>query len=294
VRDDLVDPYTYAGSDVLKNKLGIRDEGALSKVEYELSAHRIVELRQNPVSGKFDLVHLQAIHGYVFQDVYDWAGQLRSINISKGSTSFAAARMLENYGTKLSKELTSERNLVGLDKVNFVGRLSYFYSELNALHPFREGNGRATREFISAIAQNAGYELDQTRIDNNKGQWNHAAQRSFNADPAPIIGIFMNAVRPSRAIAFEYLPETEALARYPDLKGAYDGLHLMQEMFSNKFKENEQAKVYYSASSRLEILRRLDTGVLLQPSIENSNVLMKQMSANKDVLDNKPNHDIDL
>jgi cell filamentation protein len=276
VRGEFTDPYTYPGTDVLKNRLDIRDEALLSRFEYQQSHTRVLELRANPIAGKFDLKHLQAIHQHVFQDVFDWAGKLRTINISKGGTSFAVVDRLESYGGKISESLAAEKNLTGLDKVNFVARLAYYYGELNALHPFREGNGRATREFIADLAEKAGYELDQTRIDNNKGEWNLAAQRSFIGDLKPVTQVFMQSVRPSRAIAFEHLSEQDALGRHPELKGAYDGLHMMQKLFNEKYRNNPAAQQHYSASSKLEILRRLDTGVVLQPSVERNNVLIQQ------------------
>jgi cell filamentation protein len=278
VRGEFADPYSYPGTDVLRNKLGIRDQATLSQKEYELSSVRILELRESPLRGRFDLKHLQAIHEFVFQDVYEWAGQLRTINISKGTTSFAAADRIESYGDKVLKTLASEQYLVGLDKVNFVERLAHFYAEWNSLHPFREGNGRATREFIAELSRNAGYELDQTRIDNQKGQWNFAAQRSFHADLGPIAKVFMASIRPSRAVAFELLSEKDAIARHPELQGAYDGLRLMQTLFNEKYKGNPQAQEYYAISSKHEVLRRLDTGVVLQPTVERNSVLMKQVS----------------
>ena len=113
----------------------------------------------------------------------------------KGDTAFALAPYIENEAHKLSAALLKESHLQGLDKAQFVERFAHYYAEWNVLHPFRDGNGRATREFLSQLARAAGYELDQTRIKNDDSQWNHAAERSFHGDLAPLVLIFTAAVR---------------------------------------------------------------------------------------------------
>jgi cell filamentation protein len=146
---DFGDPYTYPGTNVLRNKAGIREPEPLKRFEYEHSASRLRELRKNPIRGKFDLAHLQAIHTTIFQDVYEWAGEVRTINITKDDTAFALAPYLENEARKLSAALLEENYLQGLDKAQFVERFAHYYAEWNVLHPFREGNGRATRELAN-------------------------------------------------------------------------------------------------------------------------------------------------
>jgi cell filamentation protein len=113
------DPYIYPGTRVLKNKAGLRDAESLKQHEYERSKIRIGQLHKNPVPGKFDLAHLQAIHAYIFQDVYEWAGQVRTINIMKGDTAFALAPYIENEARKLSAALLEENHLQGLNKTQF-------------------------------------------------------------------------------------------------------------------------------------------------------------------------------
>ena len=260
---EFVDPYTYPGTGVLRNKPGLRDERALREFEYEQARSRNEELREKPIAGKFDLEHLKAIHAHTFQDVYDWAGQLRTVNISKGGTTFAQPAFIESEAQRMSASLAAENHLQGLDKPQFVERLAHHYGEWNALHPFREGNGRATREFLGQLARGAGYELDQTKIDNSQDQWNDAARRSFAGELEPIKLIFNEAVRHSRAVAFEHLPEAEALAKHPELKGAFDGLRAMRDMLAERLVGNEQAQSHYGAQARSEVLRKLDCGQLL-------------------------------
>lgn len=195
------DPYTYPGTGVLRNKAGIRDAEALKQYEYERSALRLEQLREKPLVGRLDLDHLKAIHAYLFQDVYEWAGKVRTINITRGDTAFALAPYIENEARKLSASLVTENKLLGLEKPQFIERFAHYYAEWNVLHPFREGNGRATREWLGQLARAAGYELDQTRIDNSNQQWSHAAERSFYGDLAPVTQIFVDAIRaaPSRS-----------------------------------------------------------------------------------------------
>lgn len=254
-----MDPYTYPGTNILRNKFGIRDREALKELEYQLGDHRVAELRDKPITGKFDLDHLKAIHAHIFQDTYEWAGQLRSVNISKGGTRFCQASFIEGQARTLAVSLTKERNLHGLEKPQFVERLAHYYAEWNAVHPFREGNGRSTREFIGQLAREAGYELQQARIDNNKDQWNQASERSFHGDLSGIREIFTEAVRPSRALAYEKLPEPQALAKHPELKSAYEAERAMQGSPANRGPGNDQA--------RAEIIRQLDAGQVPTPSV---------------------------
>ncbi len=261
-----VDPYKDPAGDILRNKVGLRSAEALKVFEYEQSAARAVDLRQQPIQGKFDLEHLKAIHKALFQDVYDWAGETRSINISKGGSSFTKAGHIETIAARLADNLAKDRHLQGLPKNKFVDRLAHHYAEWNALHPFREGNGRATREFIGQLARGAGYELDQTRIDKVKGEWNLAAKLSFQGELGPIKDLFAEAVRPLRAIAFDKLPEAEAVAKHPELRASYEGLRAIKANLAQRFPDNDKAQSHYFAQARSEVLRKLDAGQVLEPA----------------------------
>ncbi len=151
------DPYLDPASGVLKNRLGITDDTALEQAEAALVATRSYELAQTPLKGRFDLAHLQAIHGYLFGDVYTWAGQLRTIDISKGENMFAHHTHIQSAATPIFQQLEQEKHLAGLTPAAFSDRAAHYLGELNALHPFREGNGRAQREFLSHLADANGY-----------------------------------------------------------------------------------------------------------------------------------------
>jgi cell filamentation protein len=261
---DFADPYSYPGTRVLRNIPGIRDGATLREFEYEQTKLRIEELRENPIPGKFDLEHLKAIHAHVFQDLYEWAGKTRTVNISKNGDAFARSAFIESAGRQLGAAIAKENNLQGLEKPQLVERLAHYYSDWNALHPFREGNGRTTRELIGQIAREAGYELDQTRIDNSKDQWNDAARRSFHGDLGPLKAILTEAIRPSRAIAFEKLPEVEACAKFPELRRAFDGLRAVEELARASMQGDPERVAGYMQQVRAEFTKRLEQGQPLE------------------------------
>ncbi len=158
------DRYLDPETGVLRNRLGITDEKELEKAEASFVAWRSYELSQKPIKGRFDLAHLQAIHQHLFGDVYDWAGKIRTIDLSKGHSYFANHTRIVSAATALFDELDKEKCLKGLDAAEFSERAAYYLSEINALHPFREGNGRAQREFINHLARANGYAIDWTGI----------------------------------------------------------------------------------------------------------------------------------
>ncbi|HRZ35465.1 MAG TPA: Fic family protein [Candidatus Paceibacterota bacterium] len=142
--DRYLDPQTG----VLRNRLGIADERRLEAAEASLVAWRSYELSQKPQAGDFDLAHLQAIHRPLFGDVYDWAGEIRTIDLSKGNTYFTHHAPIVSAARLIFENLKKERYFRGLNADAFSERAAYDWGEINALHPFREGNGRAQREFI--------------------------------------------------------------------------------------------------------------------------------------------------
>ena len=150
--------YCYPGSHVLRNKLNITSAEALAEAEREITSIRIAVAKLKPLRGQFDLKHLQKIHKSVFGDIYPWAGKLRHVNISKGNQ-FCLAMNLETYADNLFRNLERERYLIGCME-SVPHRLAWYLSEINVLHPFREGNGRVQRLFIEYLAAVAGYRVD--------------------------------------------------------------------------------------------------------------------------------------
>lgn len=174
------DPYLDA-SGVLKNRLGIKDQEQLDKIEATFAAIRSAELVNKPVAGKFDLNHLKETHKRLFGDVYEWAGEIRQVDISKGSSRFANSAMIESFGKDVFRQLGKENQLRGLDADEFSKRLGYHLGEINAMHPFREGNGRTQREFGSELARENGYQISWDQM--KREDLNRAFIESFNGDP---------------------------------------------------------------------------------------------------------------
>jgi cell filamentation protein len=141
------DPYVYPGTHTLRNRYGVRDPAALSRLEATFTAGRLAELGERPIAGVYDLAHLQALHRHVFGDVYAWAGEIRSVAIAKGDL-FALPEHIASYLGGVLAQLPGEQHLRGLDREAFIDRLTHYLAEINATHPFREGNGRTQRAFV--------------------------------------------------------------------------------------------------------------------------------------------------
>jgi 2-succinyl-6-hydroxy-2,4-cyclohexadiene-1-carboxylate synthase len=173
------DPYLIPGTDTLRNIPGFVDAAGLAAFEFEATYARATQLRHRPIPGRYDLDHLCSFHRHLFGDVYDWAGELRTVNIVKGTTPFAFANALVPAASELFSELARENFLSGLDLTRFVARAAFYLSELNALHPFREGNGRTQRAFLSQLAISAGWHIDWELI---------TAEQNINASIATFVG----------------------------------------------------------------------------------------------------------
>lgn len=153
--------YCYPNSSVLINKLNIKSADGLAEAEREITSLKLAMAKADPIKGRLDFAHLQDIHRYIFEDIYSWAGELRQVDISKGNQ-FCLCQHLQAYGERVFSELQSEHFLIGATDVPH--RLAYYLSEINVLHPFREGNGRTQRLFIEYLANVAGYSVDFSKV----------------------------------------------------------------------------------------------------------------------------------
>lgn len=189
-----MDPYVYPDTNVLRNLLGLRDREELGRFEMDMSSMRLMELAFVPVAGKLDAAHLRAIHFYIFQDVYDWAGKFRTVNIARsGEYYFAFWDRIEGaLGDALGK-LARERFLAGLAREAFCTRAAFYLGEINAVHPFRDGNGRTQREFLRVLALRNGFALDWSRV--TRDQMSAASQLSFRkGDNSGLAALLLDAV----------------------------------------------------------------------------------------------------
>jgi cell filamentation protein len=186
-----MDPYVYPGTNVLRNLRDIRDDALLSEFEAEASARRLRQLERKPLTGAFDTRHLQAIHRHIFQDVYEWAGKFRTVNISKAGAPFAFKEHIVSSLDKTFGELRDEHYLTGADAALFCNRAAYYLGEINAIHPFREGNGRAQREFIRELAVRNGYTFDWSRV--SQEEMIEASRHSLRVDNSGLEQVLRSA-----------------------------------------------------------------------------------------------------
>jgi len=191
-RYDADDIYCIPGTSVLKNKAGITEQDLLDEYEADYTTVRIIELAQNPIPGQFDLAHLCRIHRHVFQDVYEWAGQVRNVDIFRGDSRFCNVRQINAYSKKIFDTLKNEGHLFGLPPTDFAARLAHYLAEINAIHPFREGNGRVQRLFISQLADQAGYFLDYSAL--SQSDVYPAMQASFSGDEHPLAQLILQII----------------------------------------------------------------------------------------------------
>lgn len=150
--------YCYPNSNVLINKLGIRNQRELINAEVELTYLRLKEMEEKPVKGKYDFKHLKNIHKYIFQDIYTWAGKVRTVEIGKGNM-FCTTLYIDEYARSVFEKYHKQCYNAKNNFNKFIKVLAENYGDLNALHPFREGNGRAQREFARLICMDCGYKF---------------------------------------------------------------------------------------------------------------------------------------
>jgi len=187
------DPKYCYENGTLKNKKGIRDKRRLLAAEINYVTPRLYELEEEPVKGKFDFAHLKEIHRRIFQDIYAWAGQPRTVDIAKGNL-FCRSQFIDSYAADVFRHYFRDCYAAKGDRHTFVRVLAECHADLNALHPFREGNGRSGREFAREVCLACGYSFDLTRTCHE--EMLQASILSFNGDAALLTEIFEQAISP--------------------------------------------------------------------------------------------------
>ena len=189
--DAIEDPYCYKGTTVLKNIPGIRDQAALDEFEAAITVQRSDE----PLpSGRMSSSHYRAIHRHLFQDVYPWVGKFRTVRISKDGSAFCYPENIQREMKQLFRTLREKRYLAELTQETFVVEASAFLSTLNAVHPFREGNGRTQTTFLTLLADRAGHPLHLDRLDPEG--FLSAMVSSFHGDERPLVKQIRLIVKP--------------------------------------------------------------------------------------------------
>jgi len=213
---EFVDPYLDPGTGLLRNLVGAATQADLDSREAELTAFAAVELALQPVKITADLRQLSAIHRRLFQDVYDWAGKLRTVDMRKGNDPsaefFMPVSRLETGAGFVFQDLADDnmrgvsskpapgktaRTQTPLDSEAFVSKLAHHFDQLNYLHPFREGNGRTQRIFWSQIAGRAGYELDWKKVSGQ--EVNQASRDAMETQDLEGLRLMFTAISTRRA-----------------------------------------------------------------------------------------------
>ncbi|MGM4924492.1 Fic/DOC family protein [Tardiphaga sp. 804_B3_N1_9] len=183
------DPYCYPGTTVLKNKLGLRNQRQLDAFESEMSFQRSTE---SLPTGRLSYSHYRAIHLHLFQDVYPWAGKVRTVRISKGESTFCYPERIDHEMAKLFKALARAKHMRGTTPAGFAKQAAHFLAELNAIHAFREGNGRTQLTFLTLLAEKAGHPLMLKRMKPERIL--QAVIDSFGGDERPLAGMIHELV----------------------------------------------------------------------------------------------------
>ncbi len=187
------DPYIDTESGVLRNRLGITDEEKLRRAEADLTYAALADLRIRILPGGYDLRHLCASHLEIFGDIYPWAGEVRTIGIAR-TEPFCLPSHIDSYAAQVFGQLATENFLRGATRQVFVDRLTHFLAEVNAIHPFREGNGRAQRAFFGQLARQAGHPIDWSLLDPVENAT--ASRLSLVGDNRPLRGLLDRLVQP--------------------------------------------------------------------------------------------------
>lgn len=164
------DPYLLP-TGALRNRLGISDPAKLERAEKGLVDLRMARIDIDGPRGAFTFARLKEMHRYLFQDLYDWAGEPRTVALAKAEcdqgarTIFAQPADIERIGTAIFGRLAGEQKaLKGLSRPNFVEAVTKLFADVNALHPFREGNGRTQEAFVKALGRDAGHPIDLSAV----------------------------------------------------------------------------------------------------------------------------------
>lgn len=191
--DAINDRYCYPNTSVLKNLLDIHDIDKLEDAERDVTDFLIQKIVHS--KPPYNLNYLQNIHNSLFSSLYDWAGQIRDVNIAKGGTTFCIFMRIEPEIEKIFNQLQNEHWLKNLEFSIFVTKLAEYYSNFNMIHPFREGNGRVQRIFFEHLAIYCGYILDWNAV--TQEEWVQANIDGFYVQYDNLARIFNRILSPN-------------------------------------------------------------------------------------------------
>ncbi len=252
----MTDPYLDAHG-VLKNRFGLRDPETLARAEADYTKSRLFELRRGDgPEGRFDGDHLRALHRHIFGDVYAWAGKTRG-DISespplliKGETVFTVSAQVHVQLDQTLEPIT-DVGLAGTTRAEFAERAADLLADLNTIHPFREGNGRTQRAFLSELARDAGHRLD----------WDVVSQERM-------ISISIDGSRGERDAVRRLMTEITDPARVEALRGAIrylesEGVNWNERYLATATPGVEYQGIVAASGSRHTILFSSDQQVIV-------------------------------
>ncbi len=183
----------YENSSVLINKFGIRDAQQLDIMEQSITSMLIAKAAIEIPFENVDFEFYKKLHEYVFVDIYDWAGTIRTVDMSKKATNFCAAEKINERGQRLFQRLSDLNFLKDIKGDDFIIEFTELYCDLNYLHPFREGNGRIQRLFLSMLVSQLGKSLNFAQID--KDSLMIATIKSVSGDVFMLRDIFREYIK---------------------------------------------------------------------------------------------------
>lgn len=162
---DSIQDGCYPGTSVLVNKFGYTTAEQLDDAESLITWTQMVKLEESPLAGDFDFIHYKAIHKFLFDELYDWAGTIRTIDLYKRGTKFCPAAEIEQRAHSIFDRLKQKAFFRSLSQKQFIEEIVDFYCTTNELHPFREGNGRTQRSFLTQLIRLSGRDFNFSDID---------------------------------------------------------------------------------------------------------------------------------
>lgn len=183
------DPSCYPGTTVLRNKLDLTDQNELDEFE---TAMFVVRSEEPWPEGELDVAHYLALHHHLFQDVYDWAGEIRTIRIGKGGNWFCYPEHIHTHLHLAFRQLTNANHFAGLAPPDFATQAAHLLAEINAVHPFREGNGRTQLTFLAVLAEHIGLPFNEDVLDRERVI--EAMIESFAGSEAPLAALILDII----------------------------------------------------------------------------------------------------
>ena len=184
------DPYCYPNSQVLENLLGIRDEEILENAERELTEIAVQDLGFS--EPPYDYAYLKLIHKTLFTDIYSWAGEERTVDLTKQGTRFCTAVRIEPEANRLFSDLENKNYFIDIPQEALIVQAADLYSDLNVIHPFREGNGRSQRILFEQIFLHCGHPISWGPI--SREEWLEANIEGYSGNMNKMIAVFRKAV----------------------------------------------------------------------------------------------------